>query len=181
MTKKKTKPQPQTMFADKAVDPIDEEVLEIATSVADAKRWLRDNYDKPQGCLCPACGQNVRLATRSISPSQVRALAAIAAFSKHADAHAWVDVAKFEGMRGGDYAKLRFWGLIESRTESTGVWRVTHLGRKFLSGKHLVPKNVFVYNNRVRAVSEEVIGVRDIIGGNETLPDSLLANGTAQG
>ena len=45
---------------------------------------------------------------------------------------------------GGDYAKLRFWGLIEampnsdSNKRSSGMWRLTHLGREFVFGRTTV-------------------------------------------
>ena len=45
---------------------------------------------------------------------------------------------------GGDYAKLRFWGLIEAMPNdnplkrSSGMWRLTTLGREFVFGRTTV-------------------------------------------
>lgn len=151
------------------------EMEDPAVTVAEAKAWLKANYDKRDGCLCPACGQTVRLSTRSISPKQVRDLKAINDACELSSG-GWVNVSAIASVRGGDYAKLRFWGLLAQHEERAGRWRVTLLGKQFLAGKATVNRHVFVYNNRVRAYSDDRVSIRDVVGGNETLPDSLLAN-----
>jgi hypothetical protein len=57
--------------------------------------------------------------------------------------------------RGGDYAKLRYWRLIEERpggpdegrdTRNSGYWRLTSLGGAFVRREVKVPKYVFLYD-----------------------------------
>ncbi len=61
----------------------------------------------------------------------------------------------------GDFAKLRFFGLIEA-TEHEGVWNITPVGRDFLAGVASVPEYVFVQNNRVVGRAENFVFIGDI-------------------
>lgn len=70
---------------------------------------------------------------------------------------AWVDVSEAP-VRGGDYAKLRYWRLVEQKPATddapagasrSGLWRPTPRGRKFAAGKIQVPTHVFVLRGRL--------------------------------
>ena len=110
---------------------------------------------------CPCCQQTGKIYKRSISTTMVRQLIIIskASRSKWADHENWVDVKQFYlPGASGDYAKLRFWGLIEpqsvrtNRKNASGWWRITDLGRSFVKGALTVCKYVYVYNNRLYEV-----------------------------
>ncbi|RLA42167.1 MAG: hypothetical protein DRQ64_00295 [Gammaproteobacteria bacterium] len=105
---------------------------------------------------CPCCSQTAKIYKRSISSTMVRQLIVIckASRSKWADHDNWVNVNRFYlPGASGDYAKLRFWGLIEPmdvRTRgfnSSGMWRITDEGREFVKGDTRVRKHLFIYNN----------------------------------
>ena len=61
-------------------------------------------------------------------------------------------------MRGGDYAKLRHWGLIEAHPDnqeagapdrkSAGYWRITMHGRDFVRGRCAVRRHVHIFAGR---------------------------------
>lgn len=125
--------------------------------IEDVRAWLRENYE--HGCECPACGQNVELKERTISPAMARVLVAM---DRHADADGAVNVNNLKEVRGGDYAKLRFWGLIEKVVE--GRWRVTPKGRDFVHDRVRVPRVAYVYNNRARRFSDDDTNIRQVIG-----------------
>ena len=86
------------------------------------------------------------------------------------EADTWLHVPRFleqlkgtrSDTRGGDYAKLRFWGLLTAKSEiredgsdRAGFWRVTEKGEKFVRGVISVPRIAHTYNNTVAHFSEE--------------------------
>ena len=75
---------------------------------------------------------------------------------------------------GGDYAKLRFWGLIEampnsdSNKRSSGMWRLTHLGREFVFGRTTVSSTCYYRHPEggVLGFEPEQIGIKEALGKN---------------
>lgn len=128
---------------------------------------------------CPECGQFVHLKRVSISAGMVAALAALMrAESRRPDMyHHWdnvvADLMKAGGRvppsaRGGDKAKLRFYGLVEQAggvrkdgSRRAGYWRTTEKGRAFMRGTVRVQKYVYLFNNSLRGVAGPSVGVRE--------------------
>ena len=133
----------------------------------DTKEWLKENFTG-DGCKCPACGKHVQLKDRRITPAMAKALIAI---RNQGDDTGAVNIADVKEIRGGDYAKLRYWDLIEE--VASGRWRITTLGRKFVADKERVPSTVWVYNKRVREVGEDTVNIREALG-NPALYDQLV-------
>ena len=103
---------------------------------------------------CPCCGQRVQVYRRALSAKMAHFLILFAQL--HTPETAWQPISVVPGVRGGDYAKLRFWKLIEQRPldpgESTrsgtsGQWRLTTVGWKYVLRKAALPSHVFVYDN----------------------------------
>lgn len=84
---------------------------------------------------------------------------------------------------GGDYAKLRFWGLIEAMPKSdshlaprpwtankrsSGMWRLTHLGREFVFGRTTVSSTCYYRHPEggVLGFEPEQVGIRVALGEN---------------
>lgn len=128
-------------------------------TVKEAKQFLKDHLET--GVNCPCCGQHVKLYPRALNSGLARAL--ILMHRAPTTPEGWVDIKNVD-VRGGDYAKLRYWELIEQRSSGSGVWRVTLKGVKFVSDQGRVPKTVFVYNGRVRAFSDDTINIRQALG-----------------
>jgi len=72
----------------------------------------------------------------------------------------------------GDWAKLKYWGLIEEKPDvrddgspRVGYWKMTPLGRQFARRQVKVPSHVYIYNGEAlqRAV-EEQITIDDALG-----------------
>ena len=76
---------------------------------------------------------------------------------------------------GGDYAKLRYWGLIERMPKepsqdkrSSGMWKLTKLGRRFVYGEATV-SSVCYYRHPeggVLGFETQQIGIEDALGKN---------------
>lgn len=133
-----------------------------------ARQWLRDQV-RDEGAICPCCRQMAKVYKRSINATQARALIAAWKAVGRMDFH---QPTILKELPGGDYAKLRFWGLIEDLQERRedggrgGWWRITDLGEAWARGKIGVPRHAYVYNNQLLYLddSEGEIMVRDALG-----------------
>jgi len=65
----------------------------------------------------------------------------------------------------GDWAKLRFWGLIEERDDiRVGYWRPTQAGIDFADGVSVEPRYAYVINNSVVEWSDEKTDIYAALG-----------------
>ena len=116
-----------------------------------ARRQLFESLS--DGKDCPCCGQYAKSYRRGVSGSQVKALMYLFQCGR-----GWHHHREFAD-GSGEHAKLRFWGLVEKQTEpdeaeeedktSTGYWRITKLGKRFVNGEVDIPKYVYIYNNQL--------------------------------
>lgn len=128
------------------------------TTVAQVKEWLLENARA--GAQCPCCHQRVQFYKRTLTSTMCYALILIEQhFRTSTD---WLHVPQYltaagadEAARGGDYAKLKDWGFIESKpsirddsSTRTGYWRITERGKAFVRGEIRVHKTVELYNQR---------------------------------
>lgn len=116
MADESTKPVKIQAFAHLNVDP-------KTITLEDATEWVKANVKK--GAICPCCDQLARRYQRKLSSSMAAALILIRrAFRKQSD---WLHVPDYlsevatEGaiVRGGDWAKLTHWKLIEAKPDET--------------------------------------------------------------
>ena len=71
----------------------------------------------------------------------------------------------------GDFPKLRFWGLIDSksnessdrRLDGVGFYRITDKGRGFVEGKMKVFSHAIIYNNKCAGFSDKEITIKDAL------------------
>jgi hypothetical protein len=141
-------------------------------SLRSAKARLAQNLD--DGMACPCCAQFAKRYRRGMTAEMTRALFALFHAAEGVMHDEWVDVRKMKNVRGGDYAKLRYFGLIEAKhdpekarergTRTSGLWRVTKLGRDFIDARARVPSFVVVYDGNVVEKSSTGIDVRDALG-----------------
>ena len=142
----------------------------MLTTLAEARAWVRDHW--LNGVSCPCCDQRAQVYRRPIYTAMVRHLLTLyradaerregtplPATYASADGHFHIDrlihARPGGGRAGGDFAKLRFWGLVlESTAEievgarSPGWWRITPRGRAFCEGTLSVRQYVFLYNGQ---------------------------------
>lgn len=145
-------------------------VAQRMTEIAEAKQFLRDNFEK--GARCPCCDQFVRLYKRKLNSSMARALVWMVGESiKSPDR--WVDIPATAPKwitRTNQHPTLRWWGLIErmpntdSSKKHSGIWRPTTMGVRFATGKIKVPEYVLHYNNKAISHSSELTTVKEAFG-----------------
>ncbi len=146
------------------------------TTLEEAKLWLRARFSK--GATCPCCNQFVKLYRRPFNKSMAYVLLLIARYYRRVEVKPdeWLHVPSYiaEVAVGnprraaavrGDWAKLKFWGLIEEKpavrddgSPRVGYWRLTALGRQFVAREVTVPSHVFIYNGEPlhRAVDAQI-------------------------
>ena len=127
-------------------------------TVVDAKRYLRDNWEK--GTDCPCCGQLVKLYKRKLTSGMARALISLYKETK-GDIHTYVHISRLGRLNGGEFAQLKRWGLIWDQESSdpdvqrtSGKWAITAKGVQFVTGLAAVPKYVYTYNMKTIGKSE---------------------------
>jgi len=147
-----------------------------ATTLEEAKKWLRARFGK--GATCPCCNQFVKLYKRSLSKSSAYVLLLIARYYRRVEVRSddWLHVPSYiaEVAVGnprraaavrGDWAKMKFWGLIEEKpgtrddgSPRVGYWRLTPLGRQFVNREVKVPSHIYIYNGQPlqRSVEEQI-------------------------
>jgi hypothetical protein len=129
-------------------------------TIREARNLMRPNLKK--GVTCPCCNQRSQLYVRKITSAMVRGLMLLYLECKgqvDPENH-YIHLEDFfkpldipSSIRG-DAPKLRFWGLLESMeggkvdgNPSSGYYRVTKEGIRFVKGKSLVPQAIKIYNN----------------------------------
>lgn len=115
---------------------------------------------------CPVCRKVARWREGGISSSMARTLLkAYTAGPKERFQCRKIDARD----HNGDYAKLRFWGLICEAGPPKGWWRLTPLGRAFVRGEAEVPGKVWTYDKKLVAVFGDPVSIVDCLAkGKET-------------
>lgn len=132
-------------------------------TVEQAKENMRKNLD--DGVICPCCNRLVRMYKRKISSVSAVCLIRLYKMSNKSDNH-WFHISDIQGKSGGgDFAKLRYFGLVEEASNenpskrTSGFWRITNKGRRFVKGWLSVPCYVKVYNGKVYGEGSETITI----------------------
>jgi hypothetical protein len=135
------------------------------TTLEEAKVMLWDGVKG--GTRCPCCNRWAQSYWRTINKTMARGLwwlANVGAVepSEYLQPLNYVDITKGPAwlLRSNQLATLRWWKLVERMPNDdpskkhSGMWRVTTLGVKFLSGDSSVPRRVCTLFGNVVAVSD---------------------------
>jgi len=140
--------------------------IDINTTTVAQVRAMLDENTKSGGSICPCCDQLSSSYRRNITCTMARSLIRLCEEfglpdSEYITADGWCHVPTLfdEKSRmskyGGDWAKLRFWGLLEAKKDTLrddgsnriGYYRVTQLGKEFAKGAVEVRKYIWIYND----------------------------------
>ena len=86
------------------------------------------------------------------------------------DSGEWIDILEGPAQRGGDFAKMAYWGLIEQQantnksTRTTRFWRATPTGIDFARGRITIRKHADVYNGKLLTLSGDDVTIFDVLG-----------------
>lgn len=121
------------------------------------------------GHHCETCGQFVRLYKRKILAQEAYRLIRLYKISKHILGREYFHVSEFYKVAAvtgsGDFAKLRYWGLIKEQLNddetkrTSGCWKITEKGRLFVEGKLSVNKYALVFDSAFFGFDGEQVGI----------------------
>lgn len=129
------------------------------------------------GGTCPCCGQHVQVYRRRIYTRMAKVMQwLVDEFERTGD---WVKLKDGPLFRGGDNAKLVYWGLaqtkprrsVQTNKRHSGEWMPTALGIRFVKGETQIPEYVHVYNGRVVGYSRSLVSIADCLSGDFDLED----------
>lgn len=128
-------------------------------TVLQVRRAVAKRLQSGGSVRCPVCRRNAQWRFGGISSSMARTLLkAYAAGPKKRFQCRQIDARD----HNGDYAKLRFWGLIRTAGEK-GWWRLTPLGRAFVRGDAEVPGRVITYDKKLLALYGDPVSIVDCL------------------
>lgn len=144
------------------------------TTLAEAQEALKSHA--ADGAVCPCCRQLVKLYKREITSTMAYALILL---HRHFEkSPGWLHVPEYltemvklgSTIRGGDFAKLRYWGLLEEMpekkdgTKKAGYYRMPEKGHQFAKGEVKVPKVVFLYNDNFLGFGPGEVTIHECLG-----------------
>lgn len=148
-----------------------EEVISDNDTVADARLYVNARLD--DGVTCPVCRKHVQRRRRMLTKAMVRTLKSLVRLTVAGQVFEFSKLPV--DLRGGDYAKLRYFGLIK---RGSGIfsnkWLVTDDGIDFVNGVKPVPKWVILDRGQVINVSKDMIWIGDYFP-NFSLNDTLTS------
>lgn len=149
-------------------------------SLSEARAALRELVE--DGHRCPCCTQFAKVYRFRINASMT--VAAMRIWQ-----HAGTDWADVSAMRlphnlHAHLSKLRFWGILEQAegvredgSKRLGIWRVTHLGERWLIGAETVPSHARIYDNRCLGLTGNPTTARQALGTRFNYDELMSANG----
>jgi hypothetical protein len=148
----------------------------LEVPLGEVRDWIRIRVEK--GVHCPACEQFAKVYRRQIYAGMVRSL--ILMFREgDFGRRLYVHVPSLDPARGGDVAKLQFWGLIEEERGTrvdggrAGYWRVTRRGQDWIERKTAVPKYARIYDGRMLSLTGPLVTIDDALGEHFRLDDLM--------
>lgn len=157
---------------------------------AKKKIFSAENFTK--GSDCPVCDRRVQIRKYTINLLQLMLLKRLYSLQELSNPlkyfHVENDI-RVPLKVGGDWAKLRHWGLIEECRVSmadgkprSGYWRLTIKGKAFVNGITVVPKYITLYNAQFRGFQDvdDTISAIDIIKTNKKFSYTEIDNWSAQ-
>lgn len=142
-------------------------------TLASVKQYLSDNYK--DGCICPACNQNVKLYKRKLTASMAYCLCVFVKYcnengrDQYHDFNDILNSMKLTPAQRADWQKLTYFKLIKSLTtkrgdKKSGKYIVTETGYKFVMNGGIVPKYCNIYNGKIKGYSMEQTTIKQAFG-----------------
>jgi hypothetical protein len=157
-----------------AEDPKRQQTLVEPETLQEAQDSFRQRLFEGKSAHCPCCGRKGKVYKRKLNSGMARML--IRFYEVHfrlGPDHEWVHVHDLFGGFGQkhrDWPVLRLWGVVEhkdkrdDKTNASGFWKLTDLGRAFVRGESSVPKHVYMYNRQRVDASDELITIHEALG-----------------
>lgn len=181
-SKRKSKAKPRRKKTKKRKPKVEDEgrpidwhrLTDTTVSLAEARAWLRQHV--LEGAICPCCELPAKIYKRKLNSSMAYVL--ILMTREYAlNGGSYMHVPSMLNRKGlkpkvaaslrGDYAKLRYWGLIEEDKQpkkrhgedkgkkTNGYWRPTPDGLAFARGETRVASHAIIYGGTCIELTED--------------------------
>jgi len=139
------------------------------TTLAEVKEYLRENLN--DGCICPACKQNVKMYKRKLSATMAYCMIIFVKHCRKNNEFGFVNFNKILNdlnitpAQRADWQKLAYFKLItpESTTKGdpkNGFYKVNESGFYFVENDMQVPESCNVYNGKVYGYSMDQTNIK---------------------
>lgn len=141
-----------------------------APTLHQARQYLHENWEKPEGVSCPCCGQKVKIYKRTINHSIAAMLIKLYKLTRLTNDYVHIKDLYLDGRRGSDFGILKHRGLItqkdndDPKKKTSGYWRLTAKGQRFVEGREVQQKYISLYNNHFYGYSGPYISIVDCLG-----------------
>lgn len=140
------------------------------TTVEVARQWTYSNAS--EGAVCPCCEQLVKVYRRKLYSTMGYVLLLIHLKQKEHKSNVFLHIpsllnGKGVAARGGDFAKLKLWDLIEQDANEPegGYYRMTEKGRQFAECRIAVPDALYIYDGALlRWDTKKLVTIVDVLG-----------------
>lgn len=147
-----------------------------SASLGEVRAWLLER--RGRGVKCPCCGQYARVYKRRLNYAMAYGLYLVYEYF-HLRARApepWLHVPRYlngKGVvaRGGDFAKLVHWGLLEAKegerpdgSARIGYYRLTPEGVAFVENRSRVPTYLYFYDGEVLDRDDKTVSMPEALG-----------------
>lgn len=112
---------------------------------------------------CECCGRFAKVYKRTIGRSAIKQLIKI--YRQYGTN--WVHSNQVVTYSNADFGHAKYWGLVELQrnenfnTRTSGFWRLTDLGVRYLEDKVAISKYVLTYGDEVQGVSQELLFISE--------------------
>jgi hypothetical protein len=157
--------QRELFSGDGATDEPEEDGITLVQAKAELTAGLEE------GIACPCCGQFAKLYERRINSGLAACLVWLV--REYLDSKDWIDVPRKAPrfvLRNREMGRLRHWGLVvqqkneDKAKKTSGMWKPTTIGVKFVCRELTVPKKVRLFNNQFQGFSDEEVGILECLG-----------------
>lgn len=132
-----------------------------------ARSWLKQHAAKKGGAICPCCKRFDKVYSRKINQGAIRQLAKLKTLNDIKPYEFW-HYSKISASQS-DFPKFALLQLIQRQPtthrdnkKTSGYYRITDKGRKFLAGVMTIPERIVMYHGEMIATSTEQKSVHDI-------------------
>jgi hypothetical protein len=144
--------------------------LFTSEAIKSQKAETMSKAKEPKGTTCPCCGQFVKVYRRSITSTMAAQL--IRVWKKFGESQWFHITDEAIGYGHGDFAKLRYWGLLEGMDHekgdegkrTSGYWRVTEKGGHYAARRIRLPEYCIVYNGEKMGFDGKQIDIAESLG-----------------
>lgn len=120
-----------------------------------------------EGSHCPCCGQFAKEYKRKLNTGMALCLVNLYKLGKWEEYH---HISKIFVGHPGDFAKLKYYGFIveevnmNTTTRTSGMWRITDEGRRFILRERTANSHFKVYNSEFRGFEGDQIDIIEALG-----------------